>query len=1543
MANITAARINNLQSRIELILGNGSEKNGYGQKVTSVQVVPNSIIDADHLNNIYTDIIKARIHQVGVSDPSISTIKEVIEDLNVIADETSFTVTNQGTVTDDPEGTKKGIDDFEDLMQQVEVDKQLIHPSQATLEQENSNQRTTVWNGKVFHTFLITFNDANARRHFFNAGGQIRIDPSNVNATTPKGQDWASLLNEVGVITFDHNSTSSTSAGGLPIGNFNLTAEYQTIFFKSGSGYYSGVYAGNRITVKAKVVGDTQLQFNVEFNDAATDNAIDNNVTGTLTNSVRIYRASGSNVSVPTPGFNTLQSLSEQGTGNDPLYILTASTATVNEGSPFTITLSTRNVASGSTIPYTITGVSTSDLNTGSLTGNFVLDENGVDVASFLVLADATTESAEVFTLSLDNFNVNATVTIQDTSQDALTPEYNVSVSSQSVDEGGTVQFILNTSNVSNGTLVPFTITGISRDDLTRGGYTWDDWFNEWDGSGTYWPRGTYTRSQILARKELILPYYEGNQRYNTTNGVRYGLYRRPDSAGIAYWVGVSLKNNKLGQAFTDIFFNSVQYVTWRVDYADNVTNQTEIERAQTSVKPFLYGTSSDFTNTYDWDDWFDEFAASGAPNSPTRNWGGASKAEVLAAKDFVLSIYEGNEDVSAVYDGTGASAGISPEGAPVILNDGNPLYGFFRKPKANGIAYWTNEIVVNGLDREWVKASMFNAALVSELNGTAVVQADGQTDAERIKTADKLFLYPQTGTVVSDRGDITTVVGNRGSINNDLDTDLQGNFYVQSGNAIKTYALKNDYSAGNNPDGSDEGTEVMTLTLNNGLSSASTSVRDTSRADNLDGPPPFDDAPSIDSFSWNRNAATYGDPLNVVWSVRNADTILITFTLPGQDIPPFQTTNSTGSTTLFNAENVSGSATATLTATGVGGTKSASVSITVAGPQPSINYFHPVDQNGNYLGPTTSLTAALNEPVYYTYSVSNANNITITTDFGQSFTSPTLSLPSGNTGTFQFSVAGTKTATLTATNADGTPIQLTKSFIVEEDSVVDLPPVWAYFPEWRDLGATTILGTSGRGLAGTVDRDADITYSIVGPSRNISTTSLGPENNNRITNTPTYTFSKVGAHTLTMTATTPGGTIEHSDTVNVVADAVEIYDLTPKGATKQFGEIIYFTINTQNVPLSTNFTIKLTNGSFVATKSTSTGLSDFGTVILPFILQDDINENGQSVQYPIGQYTVQLFELGSSSPIDSQTTTLNVTALNPSYSVAPSALTVTQGDTAEYVLSTTNVDNNVNIITRFTNNSDGDEIFTVEDLISNNSATIQWPTGNRSTGTYTVEFFNTTFDNLVATASLTINVLPSTYTLTPQTASTIAGVNPVLYSLTTTNVSNGTLLYVTLDKASNGAQKQIGTVTVNNGFASVQVNTLTADPAGTDYSVNIRTAGFDGTIVETAGLAIAAPPTYTISPQDAVINADEQAFYTITTTNVENGTVLYWHIGTSANAAVADASGQVTITNNTAQFAYTPSSTELAEVMDLYIKTDGQGGTAVATTSITVVIQSGA
>ena len=71
MADITAARLNNLQARIALILGVGSGTSGYGQTVSSSQVNNTQVVDADHINNIYTDMVKARIHQVGVTETGI--------------------------------------------------------------------------------------------------------------------------------------------------------------------------------------------------------------------------------------------------------------------------------------------------------------------------------------------------------------------------------------------------------------------------------------------------------------------------------------------------------------------------------------------------------------------------------------------------------------------------------------------------------------------------------------------------------------------------------------------------------------------------------------------------------------------------------------------------------------------------------------------------------------------------------------------------------------------------------------------------------------------------------------------------------------------------------------------------------------------------------------------------------------------------------------------------------------------------------------------------------------------------------------------------------------------------------------------------------------------------------------------------------------------------------------------------------------------------------------------------------------------------------
>ena len=153
-------------------------------------------------------------------------------------------------------------------------------------------------------------------------------------------------------------------------------------------------------------------------------------------------------------------------TSKTPLYSLTSSSASVNEGSSVTFTLSTANVANGTVLPYVITGISSSDLSSGSLTGSFTVS-NGSASTSITLANDVLTEGTETATLSTAVGSV--AVTVNDTSR---TPTYAIGRSLSAVDEGSSVVFTLSTTNVANGTVLPYTISGISSADVTTGSLT---------------------------------------------------------------------------------------------------------------------------------------------------------------------------------------------------------------------------------------------------------------------------------------------------------------------------------------------------------------------------------------------------------------------------------------------------------------------------------------------------------------------------------------------------------------------------------------------------------------------------------------------------------------------------------------------------------------------------------------------------------------------------------------------------------------------------------------------------------------------------------------------------------------------------------------------------------------------------------------------------------------------------------------------------------------------------------------------------------------
>jgi hypothetical protein len=100
---------------------------------------------------------------------------------------------------------------------------------------------------------------------------------------------------------------------------------------------------------------------------------------------------------------------------NTTPYSLVRSKQSVNEGSSVTITLETDNIAAGTLVPYTITGISAGDISE-SLTGNFTIDSAGDAFLTLNITADGLTEAEETLTLTLDGKGVSTTVKINDTS-----------------------------------------------------------------------------------------------------------------------------------------------------------------------------------------------------------------------------------------------------------------------------------------------------------------------------------------------------------------------------------------------------------------------------------------------------------------------------------------------------------------------------------------------------------------------------------------------------------------------------------------------------------------------------------------------------------------------------------------------------------------------------------------------------------------------------------------------------------------------------------------------------------------------------------------------------------------------------------------------------------------------------------------------------------------------------------------------------------------------------------------------------------------------
>lgn len=297
---ITAATYNTFQSRVATILGTGVESSGYGQSLNSSTVSATDTVTAQDLENLRDDINNARVHQTGSLTPLVE-----IEPRDVIAADTSGS------------DTTKGFNDYDTQITNVENDRFLVDDSQVSIEAGITSTRTTQWNGTITHEITVTFPSSNARRYFFNAGGEIQFKAQLSNGSGAKDNDWATMLSNMGTISFKYTSTSATGSGtGTDIGNYDLTGTYQQIYEKAGS----GVYAENRYIIQARSTANNVINFRIRFEDNDVGEGlnppgftpVDENVlyiSGTLLSTVQQKRSTGSYVSTTSPNYTNTSTL----------------------------------------------------------------------------------------------------------------------------------------------------------------------------------------------------------------------------------------------------------------------------------------------------------------------------------------------------------------------------------------------------------------------------------------------------------------------------------------------------------------------------------------------------------------------------------------------------------------------------------------------------------------------------------------------------------------------------------------------------------------------------------------------------------------------------------------------------------------------------------------------------------------------------------------------------------------------------------------------------------------------------------------------------------------------------------------------------------------------------------------------------------------------------------------------------------------------------------------------------------------------------------
>lgn len=340
----------------------------------------------------------------------------------------------------------------------------------------------------------------------------------------------------------------------IPFGNYDTvditTDEANDTLF------YLPALPGDRVTVS---FGSTSVLLSMFGEDGGVTK---DGSTYTLNQNIPIAR--GRALTVKGLGGALLQSTSV------PVYEVTPSATSVDEGQDVSFTINTEGVNAGTTLYYNTeqgasgTSAVGADLiapNSGSFTIVSAGANLGVATVTRSITLDGTTEGPETFRFVVltDSTTVGVVTRTDDITINDVIPTYSVGISTDNVNEGSSVEFTVNTSGIASGTTLYFSTSGTTvAADFTDNSLTGS--FNI-VGVGTT-SAGIATFSRALVAEG---PGTEGTENFNIT--IRTG-----STSGTAVTATPTITVNDIFPSYNFVLTNQSGIVTNIADEGEVVT-----------------------------------------------------------------------------------------------------------------------------------------------------------------------------------------------------------------------------------------------------------------------------------------------------------------------------------------------------------------------------------------------------------------------------------------------------------------------------------------------------------------------------------------------------------------------------------------------------------------------------------------------------------------------------------------------------------------------------------------------------------------------------------------------------------------------------------------------------------------------------------------------------------------------------------------------------------------------------------------------------------